>query len=138
MSAERVLAATPDQVNATLADPPRINGTLPLYLRMGFPRPVNAIIEGTGVGARETIHFAGGEGKPGDLVLEVTERTDSRLRWRSISDTSHVAHWLKWEESKVEWTAVDASHTRVRWTLRYRRLLDPAWYFAPWERYAPR
>jgi hypothetical protein len=53
-----------------------------------------------------------------------------------VSDTSHVAHWLKWEESTVEWFAVDSTHTRVQWTLRYRRLLDPAWYFAPWERYA--
>ena len=26
----------------------------------------------------------------------------------------------------------------MRWTLRYRRLLDPAWYFGPWERYAVR
>jgi hypothetical protein len=138
VSAERVLAATPDQVNAALAAPPQTNDTLPLYLRIGFPRPVSTNIQGTDVGARETIHFAGGEGKPGDLVLEVAEHTDSRLRWRSISDTSHVAHWLKWEESNVEWAAVDASHTRVRWTLRYRRLLDPAWYFGPWERYAVR
>ena len=138
VSAERVLAATPDQINAALAAPPQTRGTLPLYLRLGFPRPVSTSTQGKGVGARETIHFAGGEGKPGDLVLEVVEQREGLKCWRSISDTSHVAHWLKWEESKVEWTAVDASHTRVRWTLRYRRLLDPAWYFAPWERYAAR
>ena len=138
VSAERMLSATPAQVNAALATPPRTNGILPFYLRLGFPRPVSANVLGTGVGARETIHFAGGEGKPGDLVLEVAEHKEGRLRWRSISDTSHVAHWLKWEESTVEWAAVDGSHTRVRWTLHYRRLLDPAWYFGPWERYAAR
>jgi hypothetical protein len=138
VTAERVLSATPDQINTALAASPRTNGTLPLYLRMGFPRPVSADVQGTGVDARETIHFAGGEDRPGDLVLEVFEYQEGRLRWRSISDTSHVAHWLKWEESNVEWTAVDNSHTRVRWTLCYRRLLDPAWYFRPWERYAVR
>lgn len=138
VSAERILPATPDQVGRAIAAPPKTDSTLPLYLRMGFPGPVSTSSQGTDVGARETIHFAGGEGKPGDLVLEVVEHADGRLRWRSISDTSHVAHWLKWEESNVEWTAVDASHTRVRWTLRYRRLLDPAWYFGPWERYAAR
>jgi hypothetical protein len=138
VSAESVLTATPEQIDAALAAPPRTNGTLPLYLRMGFPRPASADVPGTAVGARETIHFAGGEGKPGDLVLEVAEHQKGRLRWRSISDTSHLAHWLKWEESSVEWKAVDGSHTRVRWTLRYRRLLDPAWYFGPWERYAVR
>ena len=25
--------------------------------------------------------------------------------------------------------------SRVSWSLRYRRELDPAWYFGPWERY---
>ena len=30
------------------------------------------------------------------------------------------------------------STTRVTWTLRYRRGLDPAWYFGPMEQYAAR
>lgn len=138
VTAERVIAATPAQVEAALATTPRLNGDMPVYLRLGFPRPVSAAGTGTAPGARHFIHFAGGEGKPGDLVLEVTEHRPGRLSFRAISDTSHVAHWLRWDESTVEWTAVDASHTRVRWTLRYRRLLDPAWYFGPWERYAVR
>jgi hypothetical protein len=136
--AERTIAATSEQVKAALNAPPRLNGKLPFYLRLGFPRPVRADFQGSGVGAREIIHFAGGEGKPGDLVLEVTEATNQQIRWRSISDSSHVAHWLKWEESSVRWSAVDTTHTRVQWTLRYRRLLDPAWYFGPWERYGAR
>lgn len=136
--AERTIPATPEQVKSALSGSPRLNGTLPFYLRLGFPRPVRADFQGSGVGSRETIHFAGGEGKPGDLVLELTDATDQQMRWHSISDNSHVAHWLKWEESSVKWSAVDATHTRVQWTLRYRRLLDPAWYFGPWERYAVR
>jgi len=138
VSAERVLAATPAQVEATLSSNPRLNGALPFYLGLGFPRPVSVSGNGITPGARRLIHFAGGEGKPGDLLLEVTGRDPGRLSFRTLSDTSHVAHWLQWEESTVEWATVDVSHTRVRWTLRYRRLLDPAWYFGPWERYAVR
>ena len=38
--------------------------------------------------------------------------------------------------AEVEWHETGDAQTRVRWTLRYRRSLDPAWYFGPWERYA--
>jgi hypothetical protein len=30
---------------------------------------------------------------------------------------------------------VDAATTSVTWTIRYRRDLDPAWYFGPMERF---
>ena len=35
----------------------------------------------------------------------------------------------------VSWCPIDARHTEVVWSLHYRRDLDPAWYFGPWERY---
>lgn len=136
VSAERIVMATPQQIEDALSSLPRTNGELPFYLRLGFPHAVSATGTGLNPGARRVVHFAGGEGRPGDLVLEVAEHTESRVRFRALSDTSHVAHWLQWEDSEVEWKAMDASRTRVRWTLRYRRLLDPAWYFGPWERYA--
>lgn len=134
--AERVIPASPQQVEASLSSAPRLNGALPLYLRLGFPRPVSVTISGTAPGDTYRVHFAGGEGKPGDLVLQVAEHRAGLVSFRAVSDTSHVAHWLKWEQSTIEWQEVDASHTHVRWTLRYRRLLDPAWYFRPWDRYA--
>ena len=64
------------------------------------------------------------------------------MRFRVLSDTSHISHWLTWQEAEVSWSphAVGSDgaspQTDVRWTLRYERRLDPAWYFAPWERYA--
>jgi hypothetical protein len=49
-----------------------------------------------------------------------------------------IAHWLEWRSSDVRWQAISPGKTRVRWTLRYARRLDPSWYFGPWERYAVR
>ena len=54
------------------------------------------------------------------------------------SDSSYITHWLSWEDATVRWVPVDAGRTRVTWTLRYRRRLDPAWYFVPLERYGAR
>src|SRR5262249_10838492 len=60
------------------------------------------------------------------------------VRWRAVSDSSHLTHFLTWREVIVEWTPRDGTATNVTWTLCYLRGLDPAWYFGPWERYAVR
>jgi hypothetical protein len=136
--AERMVSASSAAVEQALSVSPRVDLPLPLYLRLGFPRPVEAQGAGLRPGDLRRIHFAGGEGAPGDLLLEVAEAAPGRVRFRAVSDRSKIAHWLAWESCEVEWSAVDAAHTRVVWTLRFRRALDPAWYFRPWERYAAR
>jgi uncharacterized membrane protein len=141
VAAERVVAAAPEAVGRALAATPHIGSSRPPFLRLGFPRPVAAYGSGLAPGDRRRVRFAGGEGRPGDLVFEVVESRPGRVRFRAVSDASKIAHWLAWREAIVEWGPVasdGAPRTRVRWTLRFRRDLDPAWYFAPWERYAAR
>lgn len=133
---DRVVAAPTAEVERALSRAPTFDRPLPAVLRLGFPRPVATAGAGLEPGARRTVKFAGGEGKPGDLVAEVVDRAPGRVRFRAVSDTSAIAHWLAWQEAAIEWTAVDRGATRVEITVRYRRLLDPAWYFGPWERYA--
>ena len=135
VAVERVVAASADEVGRALAAPLPMDESLPMFLRAGFPRPVGAEGKGLLVGDQRTIHFAGGEGLPGDLVLEVAAMGEGFARFRLVSDQSMIAHWLTWRSSEVRWTALDRTHTRVTWTLSYRRNLDPAWYFGPWERY---
>ncbi|MBZ5523992.1 MAG: hypothetical protein LAP21_17285 [Acidobacteriia bacterium] len=132
----RVVAAPANEVEAALAQSPDIHLPLPLFGRMGFPRPVEAHGAGLAPGARRTTHFAGGEGHPGDLVVQVEESRPGHVRFAVLSDQSKIAHWMDWESAEVDWSAADAGHTRVTWTLNFRRRLDPAWYFHPWERYA--
>ena len=115
---------------------PTNRNPVPLYGRMGFPLPTRAWGDGLEVGATRTVHFAGGEGKPGDLVLKVSESHAGYVRFDAVSDHSKMAHWLDWKSSEVEWSATDARHTRVTWIIHFERRLDPAWYFRPWERYA--
>ncbi|GAC1446772.1 MAG: hypothetical protein NVSMB56_08630 [Pyrinomonadaceae bacterium] len=132
---ERMVTANGAQVEQILNQTPRFEKSLPVYLRLGFPQPVATSGAGLHVGDRRTIKFAGGEGKPGELILEIVEVNSNAVRFRAVSDTSHIAHWLDWKEAEVSWTPIDEKHTKVNWTLRYERHLDPAWYFAFWERY---
>ena len=130
-------------VARAVLDVPRFDRSLPSYLRAGFPRPTGTRIEQHADGTRLIVRFRGGETKlngteprPGDLVLQLVESRPGCVRWRVLADESHVTHFLSWRESIVSWEAVGPDSTRVTWTVRYRRGLDPAWYFGPWERYA--
>jgi hypothetical protein len=138
----RIVHASSDQVEAALWQTPRFERVLPTYLRIGFPRPTSTRIEAEDR-VRWVVRFRGGEmrldgiePRAGDLVLELVDRRPGQLHWQAVSDDSHMTHFLNWRESTVQWTPIDAHSTRVTWTLRYRRGLDPAWYFGPWERYA--
>ncbi|MGH9555176.1 MAG: hypothetical protein ACRD2Y_05065 [Terriglobales bacterium] len=132
---ERVVAAPVEDVERALAEPLTMDESLPLFLRAGFPSPMGSEGEGLRVGDQRTIHFPGGEGFTGDLVLEVADAGEGFVRFRFVSDQSMIGRWLTWRSSEVRWSAVDETHTKVSWTLSYRRDLDPAWYFGPWERY---
>jgi hypothetical protein len=111
-----------------------VDRPLPLFLRIGFPVPLEAHGEGLGIGSLRTIHFSAAEGHPpGDLVMRVAARRDGYVRFEALSDSSKLARWLVWNASEVTWRPIDDSHTEVKWRVFFERQLDPAWYFGPLE-----
>jgi len=145
VSETRIVRASSADVERALVTRPRFERPLPWYLALGFPRPTSMRIEGDVGVERWVIRMRGGEmrlngmePRAGDLVLALAERRPGLIRWNAISDDSHMTHFLSWRSAQVEWQMIDAQTTRVTWTLRYRRGLDPAWYFGPWENYAAR
>jgi hypothetical protein len=121
-------------VAAALAQSPRFDRPLPIFLRLGFPRPGKTTGAGLDVGDARHIEFLHGH-HPGVLSMQV-ERSEPGLVIFAVSyDDSYITHWLSWRRAEVRWRAVSDHRTEVSWTLSYRRRLDPAWYFAPLERY---
>ena len=138
---ERVISAEAIGIEQTLSSADTWGQSLPFYLRLGFPRPLLIENGGLAVGDHWSVHFSGPaglyqEGPAGDLNMIVEARTENTVRFRILSDTSHIRHWLKWQASEVYWTPISATETLVTWTFYYERQLAPAWYFSPWERYA--
>jgi len=124
-------------VAAALAESPDVKTVLPRFLRIGFPRPLEAHGTGLALGDSRTIHFAGAEGDPpGDLVLRVSDEHPGYVRFTTVSDTSKLTQWVRWQSSEVIYAPVDATHTTVTWRICFSRQLDPYWYFTPWERFA--
>lgn len=133
----RTVNASADAVERQLAQRTDISKTLPAPLRIGFPRPLQAMGEGLEIGAPRTIHFAGAEGDPpGDLLMRVTAHQAGFVRFETVSDNSKLTQWIAWKKSEVQWKQIDAGHTLVTWRVQFDRQLDPAWYFAPVERAA--
>jgi len=133
----RTVDAPASAVAAALAQSPDVETALPRFLRIGFPRPLEA--HGTGIALNDTrtIHFAGAEGDPpGDLVMRVSDEHPGYVRFTAVSDTSKLTQWVRWQSSEVLYTPIDATHTTVTWRISFSRQLDPYWYFTPWERFA--
>jgi hypothetical protein len=68
--------------------------------------------------------------------MRVAEHQKGYVRFETVSDGSKLTQWVRWTSGEVDWKAIDAQHTSVTWTIHFNRQLDPAWYFAPWERAA--
>ena len=138
VTVSRVVAAPSDSVRAALARPMRFDRSLPRFFMLGFPTPARTSGEGIAVGDRRTTQFLHGGHHPGSLVLEVTSSMPRSVVFTATSDDSYITHWLSWRAAEVAWVEIAPGETRVTWTLRYRRRLDPGWYFAPLERYGVR
>lgn len=134
VTATLAVPLTPTTVRNRISRPPSITTPLPLWIRSGFPQPVASSGHGLAIGDRRTVRFAGGEGKPGDLTMEVIESSPNSVTFRAVSDSSHIAHWLAWNSTTISWHELRPGLTEVSCTIRYERLLDPAWYFAPAQR----
>ena len=138
VTASRDVAASAARVQALLAEPARFDRSLPPFLQLGFPTPGASSGAGLRVGDRRVVRLEHGEHHAGALVMEVVRSEPGLLAFRAVSDDSYVTHWLTWRGAEVRWVEEAPGRTRVSWTLSYRRRLDPAWYFAPLERYAAR
>ncbi len=137
----KVLDISSDDAIGMLASAPEFRlSSLPTFLKLGFPLPTEVAGEGIALGDKRTIHFSGGEGKPGDLVVKVTDVSDNKIVFSLVKDGSHISHWLTWKTISWEVRPIDGSNgkSEVKVTLDYTRELDPAWYFKPIERYAVR
>jgi len=139
----RVIRASADDIERALLAQPRFDRQLPVFLRAGFPMAVFTQIRKVGNETRWTIRIRGGEmrlngmeAREGDLILALDDYRPGLMRWRAVSDSSHMTHFLFWREIVVTWETLTPNTTRVTWTMRYDRGLDPAWYFGPMERYA--
>jgi hypothetical protein len=138
VTVERTVTASPEQVRAALARTMDFRAPLPAFLQLGFPTPAATSGSGLAVGDTRRVWLEHGHHGSGALVMRVAESGPDHVVFAAESDASYVVHWLTWRRAQVRWSAAGDGTTTVRWTLRYRRRLDPSWYFGPVERFGVR
>jgi len=158
VSVTKVLPMSADEFRTRLAKTPQFNRPLPFPLNLGLPVPIRAAGSGLEVGTQRSVFLEdrniyltllGKSGRrDGDVVFAVAENRETKtvtnmpsgmVRFRPVSDQSHVANWVTWTDSTVRWfefTGRDGQHRlTVTWTVSFDRRLAPAWYFGPLLRY---
>ena len=107
---------------------------LPGILKIGFPKPI--AVEGTGieVGDARIIQFESSTKGVGKLHLRIKEKTEQRLVFEVVSDSSHIDQWIAWEEISIALEPMEDGKTKVEWSTKFRNKLSPRWYFEPIER----
>jgi hypothetical protein len=126
------VAAPPESVWRQVGKATSPEFPLPAMLKI-IPRPVAVLVdEGAGLGARRIVHFVGREGE-GDLVLRVVRRTGAETEFAAVSDTTPVAMWVR-QQALTFRVEPSGSGSTLTVSLRYDRLLAPAWFFRPFTR----
>lgn len=148
VTANVTVDASSAEVAEALASTARFDAELPLFLRMGFNRPVASTGSGVQPGDQRTIEFTGGThddhplrlfGMTGErgvdhrsnMHLTVEESGPGHVVFSIDHDTTMLARWADLERAVITWEAIDDTTTRVSWRLDYERFLYPTAYFAP-------
>jgi hypothetical protein len=72
----------------------------------------------------------------GEMHLRIAEVSPRRIRTQITRDDSYLSHYMRVEGTEVNFTDLGGGRTRVALTVKYRRLLDPYWYFGPLQQAA--
>ncbi|MEQ9315237.1 MAG: hypothetical protein RLN72_05250, partial [Henriciella sp.] len=72
----------------------------------------------------------------GEFHLRIDAVSPGEVKTSVVRNTSYLSKYLKIHGTTIRFQELPGGATKVDLTIRYRRMLDPAWYFAPMQRYA--
>ena len=134
----RTTPQTAAQIMANLAQPVELKNTTSSGLSRIFPQPYQVDTGEFKTGAVHLVHYRyhrwlWGNTSEGTLKLQMKSVQDDRVETRVIENDSYLANYLDLEGSTISLkpSKAQAGATEVSLSIRYRRTLDPAWYFSP-------
>lgn len=135
-----VLNLTPEQIQVNLAQPIHLDEGRSAFLSI-FPLPDRIDAPKFEQGATHTAYFTyrrWGFTNVHRGVTQIHMKTVKPLLVETevTKDTSYFSHYLTVHGTRIEMVPQTNSTTEVSLTIRYRRELDPAWYFGPLQRRA--
>jgi len=129
-----------ETLKSNMAAPIIFTGKRNWFLRL-FPIP-DQVQTGTLVaGDVHNLHFTYkkwvfGNYHEGEMDIKIMAVEPNHIQTKILSNTSYFAHYAKIYGTDVYFTPLPNGQTQISLTVKYRRLLDPAWYFGPMQDYA--
>jgi len=136
----QILNLTPVEIHANLARPVHLDAKRSAFLSI-FPLPERVDAPNFAQGATHKAYFTyrrWGFTNVHEGETHVFMKTVEPLLVETevTQDTSYFSHYLTVHGTKIEMAPLADGRTEVSLTIRYRRELDPAWYFGPMQRKA--
>ncbi len=72
----------------------------------------------------------------GEMHIRLSEVSDNKIRTQLIRNDSYLSHYMQIDGTEIDMKSAGPGQTRVTLSIHYTRLLDPAWYFGPMQKYA--
>jgi|GEM_PF-663133 len=69
----------------------------------------------------------------GEMHIKIAKVTPEHVRTEITRNDSYLANYMDIGGTDIRFTPLPGGGTRVALTVRYERLLDPAWYFGPMQ-----
>jgi len=135
-----ILNLTPEDIHANLARPVHLDAKRSIFLSI-FPLPDRVDAPKFAQGATHKAFFTYRRWgftnvHKGETHLHMKTVKPLLIETEVTKDTSYFSHYLTVHGTKIEMIPLAGSRTQVSLTIRYRRKLDPAWYFGPLQRRA--
>ncbi len=137
-----ILDLTPAQIRANLARPVHLDAKRSKFLSL-FPLPDRIDAPSFAQGQTHKAYFTYRRWgftnvHKGETHLHMKTVQPLLVETEVTKDTSYFSHYLTVHGTKIEMVPQADGRTEVSLTIRYRRELDPAWYFGPLQRRAMR
>ena len=138
----QVLNLTPEQIHANLAQPVHMEEGRSKFLSL-FPLPEKVEADKFTQGETHKAFFTYRRWgftniHKGETWVHLKTIEPLRIETEITKDTSYFSHYLTVHGTQIDIVPQADGTTRVSLTIRYRRELDPAWYFGPMQRRAMR
>lgn len=135
-----VVDASIDQLKANMARPIAFPSERHWFLSL-FPLPTRVEAGTLRPGDIHRMHFVYkrwffANFSEGDMALRIAEVGPTHIRTEIVRNTSYLSHYMRIEGTDVRFRDLGGGRTRVALTVKYRRLLDPYWYFGPMQQFA--
>ena len=139
VSVTKTISADIEQIKENLKAPISLGDDMPRFLAL-FPMPYQVQAETLQEGDIHRSDFRYHRWfftntHEGHLSIKLAEIGENFIRTEVVEDTSYLANYLTLHGTLIELEALVEGGTQVTLTVSYDRKLDPAWYFAPLERF---